>query len=146
MLCALSPSHPIPRVEQVKGQRFYIHRPPSLPPACRHGTAVALRLQYTLSGGSLSSLPAVLWRCVNVRGFLIRLRSQTGPKAEAAPLCLKLPLSLPLSIPSFLLPLFNSFSGCLRESLTPCSPLLFLFLLSAHQASVLLRGQRRLRL
>lgn len=52
-------------------------------------------------GGSLSSLPAVLWRCVNVRGFLIRLRSQTGPKAEAAPLCLTLAHSLSPFPPSF---------------------------------------------
>lgn len=49
---------------------------------------------HLVEGPSLSSLPAVLWCCVNVRGFLIRLCTQTGPKAEAAPLCLKLAHSL----------------------------------------------------
>lgn len=45
---------------------------------------------HLVEGPSLSSFTVVLWRCVNVRVFLIRLCTQTGPKAEAAPLCLKL--------------------------------------------------------
>lgn len=60
---------------------------------------------HLVEGPSLSSLTVVLWRCVNVRVFLIRLCTQTGPKAEAAPLCLKLthsvsPFLFTLSIPS----------------------------------------------
>ncbi|CAG5891032.1 unnamed protein product [Menidia menidia] len=45
---------------------------------------------HLLMSSIMSSEPyTVLWRCVNVRGFLIRPCTQTGPKAEAAPLCLK---------------------------------------------------------
>lgn len=77
------------------------------PPSCTSSSVVSPRdsccveVTVHLVGGSLSSLPAVLWRCVNVRGFLIRLHSQTGPKAEAAPLCLTLARSLSPFPPSF---------------------------------------------
>lgn len=59
---------------------------------------------------------------MNARGFLIRLCSQTGPKAEAAPLCLKPARSLTPFLRS-LLPsvVFISFSGRLRESNSPLS-------------------------
>lgn len=96
---------PTAALSGLKGQRFSARRPALRPPWSRRGTAVVLRLQYTLcGGGGLSSPPAVLWRRVNVRGFLIRLRSQTGPEAEAAPLCLTLARSLPSFLLSFLLP------------------------------------------
>lgn len=72
-----------------------------------------------MEGPSLSSLPAVLWRCVNVQGFLIRLCTQTGPKAEAAPLCLKRARSLS----PFLLSRCLSFLSisAVSSSVIPCS-------------------------
>lgn len=124
---------------------------------------------YLVAGPSLSSLPAVLWHCVNVQGFLIRLCTQTGPKAEAAPLCLKLTHSLSpflftrcLSLYFFAvhlqcviscnLSIFSSIFFCTvlfrTVPLKHSSTVIFLFSLApslpAQQTAVLFWGQCRL--
>lgn len=81
---------------------------------------------HLVEGPSLSSLPEVLWRCVNVLGFLIRLSTQTGPKAEAAPLCLKLTHSLSPFLLSLTLFLFF-LSLSLLSTVIPNSLSLFIY-------------------
>jgi len=97
---------------------------PSLPisPSLPHPPADSCCVEVTVhlvEGPSLSSLPAVLWFCVNVLGFLIRLCTQTGPKAEAAPLCLKLAHSLSPFLLALCLSVFSLSPVChLVQSVT----------------------------
>lgn len=82
---------------------------------------------HLVEGPSLSSLPAVLWRCVNVQGFLIRLCTQTGPKAEAAPLCLKLTHSLSPFLFTLRVSLFLSLFLSISSVSSPVILMFFLY-------------------